>query len=193
PPEGFFDQEPMPDALPGDGQHLVAPERHQLLDDHDPGEDDVRALRLQAADTPALPHAERLESRAHGRAVLAAHRKPARRGGPASVPRREYAAHRTQAAADADQRVARLGARQHAQQPVARLAAERPDLVRLRRVVLEKSEARAHGTERDAGDARDPPGANAGHLQAAAAQVDDRAAADGAAPEDRRRAEPRFL
>src|SRR4029077_13568922 len=100
PPEGFFDQEPMPDALPGDGQHLVAPERHQLLEDHDPGEDDVRALRLQAADTPALPHAERLEWRAHGRDVLAAHRKPARRG-PSAIDRpREDAAQRTQAAAD---------------------------------------------------------------------------------------------
>src|SRR5205807_4025258 len=105
----------------------------------------------------------------------------------------EDAAEGAQAAAEADQHVARVSSGEHAEQSIARLAAKRLDLTGSGWVMSQESQGRAHGAERHAGDPRDSPGAHARDLKAAAAQVDDRAAVQRPLPKNRRGAQPRFF
>src|SRR5215471_17584518 len=54
-------QQAVTDAAGADGQGEVAAEEHQLFENHDAGEDDVRALRLEAGHPSPPRQREALE------------------------------------------------------------------------------------------------------------------------------------
>src|SRR5262249_3469738 len=157
-------------------EDLVAADRHQLLDHHSARQDDVRALGPQAAHAAALARAERLQPRAQLRDLVAPQLEPVRRGPVLFDGAQEDAAEGAQAPAEADQRVARAGPGQHAEQPLARLAAQRLDLPGAGRIVTQEAQGRPDRAEGHARDPRDPSTPNARDLEAPAAQIDDRAA-----------------
>src|SRR5262249_45024384 len=137
--EGLLQQESVPDPLVAHGQGVVAAQGHQLLDHDGAGQDDVRPLSLQTANSAALARAEGLEALAQLRDVAAAQPGPVeRRAIPLGGSQKE-AAERAEAAADADQRVAGSGPGQHAEQTRTRLAAKCLDLSGAGRIVSQES------------------------------------------------------
>src|SRR5262245_30892107 len=113
--EGLLQQEPVPDPLVAHCQVVVATQGHQLLDHEGAGQDDVRSLGLQTADSTALARTERLEALAQLRDVAAAQPEPVERPAIPLDGSQKDAAERTEAAAEADQRVASSGPGQHAE------------------------------------------------------------------------------
>src|SRR5262249_13364750 len=145
-------------------------------------QDDVGALGLQAAHAAALARAERLQPRTQLLDLLTPELEPVRRGPVLLDGAQEDAAEGAQAPAEADQRVARAGPRQHAEQALTRLAAQRLDLLGAGRIVTQEAQGRPDRPEGHARDPRDPSAANARDLEAPAAQIDDRAAVQWSAP-----------
>src|SRR2546428_4235576 len=179
PVEGLAQENAVADPARADRERQIPTEDHDLLDDDGPGQDDIGALRVEAADLLALSLGKALQPLADGGDVGLVQ--------PQSVPVLAFAGvgaevntgQRADGAAEPHHDLPAIRGGQSAHQLLPDLVAERPKLAPLRWIVVQKTARHPHGTEREARHGNDLAIPHPAELQAGATEIRDHPVPDG--------------
>src|SRR5439155_4208007 len=189
PAKGLALENGVPNPPRAHRERQITAEDHDLLDDDGPGQDDVDALSLEAADPQALSLGQSFKSLADGRDVGLVEPQPVAARA-AAMGAEVDAGQSADGATEAHQDLAARGWGQADHELRADLAAERSQLARRRRIVANKTARGPYGAEREARHRDDLAAPHPAELEAGPAEIYDEAVVERQALEGGVDAEP---